>query len=546
MGVALLLSAGPVFGQFTVEPMKLEIQVTPGKIVKSLVRIRNADPNERHTIDLTVVELTQSEDGAWAIVEPNDPNSPYDVSKLSSCSSWISMASNSVTLDPLQVLPLELTLRVPRGIRGFYTAGILATIRPRAVTEVVMSVRFLVPVVIEVEGRTIRPNVQATSVGMEFVPAGAAGPATTRVSMGIENTGGTFSRLIPMVRVWSFVGGHWRVITTKEFEETGIIPGAKLNLKANLQKSLPSGKYKIAGLLYVDGRPTKRVEKEIDFTGDPKVSRVAADAPLDLDPLDLTIDGLPGSVRTGTIKVSNGANETVNIQATLTLPGVLASTVVGEVRGQDLDCTRWLKIVPERFTLQGEGGRQTVQVIATMPDPAATHPCYYSILSLWATYPDGQRAGATTTPICVRNSNILAQPEAQGLRVDIQDMGQSKFLIAAKFGNFKTIHFAPITVKAAIIPTTGIAATTGIPRASIFLSGNDEVWLPFEQRQFSDVMDFSAIPADTYLLRARLEYAPKLYAVYDKLIQVSVEGDQRIVRTLATQPELGENIKVNW
>jgi hypothetical protein len=236
----------------------------------------------------------------------------------------------------------------------------------------------------------------------------------------------------------------------------------------------------------------------------------------------------------------------VNIQATLTLPDVLASTVVGEVRGQDLDCTRWLKIVPDRFTLQGEGGKQNVQIIAMMPDPAATHPCYYSLLSLWGTYPDGQRAGATTTPICVRNSNVLAQPEAQGLRVDIQDLGKSNYLVAARFGNFKTIHFAPITVKAAVIPTTGVAATAGIPRASIFLSGNPGIILPFETRQFSGAMDFSGMPADTYLLIGRLEYAPGQFARCQKLIQVSIEGEQRIVRTIGTQVELGENVKVNW
>jgi len=543
IGAALLASAGPAFAQFTVEPMKVELQVTPGKIIKSLVRIRNADPNEMHTIDLRMVELTQSEEGSWAIVDPNDPNTG-DVSKLSSCSSWIRMNSNSVTLDPLQVLPLELTLRVPRGIRGFYTAGILASIRPRPeLTGVVLDVRFLVPVVVEIEGRSVRPKVESTDVGMEFVQASGAGQATTLVSMRMENNGETFSRLRPVVRVWSFSGGHWRVITTTEFTETGIIPGAKLNLKASLHKSLPAGKYKVAGMTYVDGRPTKRVEKEIDFAGDPQVKQVAADAPLDLDPGEIVIDGLPGAVRTGTIKVFNAASETVNIRVALGLPSYLQSTVVGDVRGQDLDCTGWLKVVPEQFTLQGEGGRQNLQVIANMPNPSATHPCYYTLLALWGTYPDGQRAGVTTMPICVRNTNIPADPNAQGLRVDIQDLGQSNFLIAARFGNFKTIHFTPITAKAAVIPTTGAG---GIPRASIFLSGDPSLMLPFETRQFSGVMDFSALPADTYILMARLEYAPKTYAYCPKLIQVSVEGDQRVVRTLGTQAELGEKVEVKW
>lgn len=543
IGMALLVCTGPAFGQFTVEPMKIELQVTPGKIFKSVIRIRNADPNQMHTIDLTMVELTQSREGSWAIVDPNDPNTG-DVSKLSSCNSWIRMNSNSVTLDPLQVLPLELTLRVPRGIRGFYTAGILASIRPRPdTTGVVMNMRFLVPIVVEIEGRSIRPKVESTDVRMRFVQASGAGAATTVVSIDIDNNGETFSRLRPVVRIWSYAGSHWRIITTTDFPETGIIPGAKLTLESSIHKSLPKGKYKIAGITYVDGRPTKRVEKEIDFAGDPKVSQVAADAPLELDPGEIIIDSLPGSIRAGTIKVYNAANETVNVRVALGLPSYLQSTVVGNVRGFDLDCTQWLKVVPEQFTLQGEGGRQNLQVIASMPNPSATYPCYYSLLALWGTYPDGQGAGVTTMPICVRNTNIQSDPEAQGLRIDIQDLGQSNFLVAARFGNFKTIHFDPITAKAAVIPTTG---TGGIPRASIFLNGDPGLMLPFEVRQFSGVMDFSTLPADTYILRARLEYAPGTYAYCNKLIQVSIEGDQRIVRILGTQDELGQKVEVKW
>lgn len=541
--IAFLASAGPAMAQFTVEPMKVELQVTPGKIFKSVIKIRNADPNETHTIDLKMVELTQSLEGSWAIVDPNDPNTG-DVSKLSSCSSWVRMNNNSVTLSPLQVLPLELTLRVPRGLRGFYTAGILASIRPRPdTTGVVLNVRFLVPIVVEIEGKTVRPKVESTNVGMQFVQASGSGAATTLVSINIENNGETFSRLKPIVRIWSYAGNHWRIITTTEFQETGIIPGAKLDLKANIHKSLPKGKYRIAGITYVDGRPTKRVEKEIEFAGDPKVNQVAADAPLDLEPAEIVIDTLPGSMRAGTIKVYNAANETVNVRVALGLPSFLQSSVVGEVRGFDLDCTQWLKIVPEQFTLQGEGGRQNLQVIASMPNPAATHPCYYTLLALWGTYPDGQGAGVTTMPICVRNTNIQAEPYATPLRVDIQDLGQSNYLIAARFGNFKTIHFTPITVRAAVIPTTGAG---GIPRASIFLNGDPSLMLPFETRQFSGVMNFSSLPADTYILLARMEYAPKTYEYCRKLIQVSIEGDQRIIQVIGTQPELGEKVEIKW
>lgn len=549
---ALLASAGPAFGQFAAEPMKLEIQVTPGKMISSIVNLRSYNQEATVPLDLSVVELNQSEDGQWLVVDPNginDPNSPsfgFDMSRLSSCKNWVRLDKSTVTLDPLQVVPVEVTLRVPRGLRGFYTAGIVVSMTSRSNLPgigVSMTMQLLVPVIIEIEGRAVQPRIEATDVGMEFTPAGGAGKATATVSMRIDNNGNTFSRLHPIVRVWSFSGGYWRVITTKEFGEQGIIPGAKLNLKANLNKSLPAGKYRLAAELYVDGRRGKRVQKEVDFVGDPKIKQVAADKPLDVEPLDITIESLPGATRTGTVKVLNGADATVNVRTALGLPPVLQRTVVGDVKGEDLDCTSWLKVIPDQFTLQGEGGRQNLQIIAVMPNPVATHPCYYAMLALWATYPDGQQAGVTTMPICIRNTNIQAQPKADGLKININDLGQSKFLVAATFANQETIHFAPITVRAAVLQTSD---ASGVPRTGAYLSGDPGLMLPFEIRQFSGVLDFSSLPADTYQLVGRLEYAPNKFARTNKIIRVSIEGGQRVVQTIGTQQELGENVEIKW
>lgn len=552
IGAALLAAAGPALGQFAVEPMKLEVQVTPGKIISSVINLRSFTADATVPINLSVVELSQSEDGQWLVVDPNginDPNSPsfgFDLSRLSSCKDWVRLSTNAVTLDPMQGIPLEVTLRVPRGLRGFYTAGIVASMTSRSRMPgigVGVVMQLLVPVIVEIEGRATTPRIEATDVGMEFVAGGGAGPATTRVSMRIDNNGGTFSRLHPIVRVWSLSGGYYRVITTKEFGEHGIIPGAKVNLKANLNKSLPSGKYKLAAELYVDGRRTKRVQKEVDFAGDPRVTQVAADKPLDLEPLDITIESLPGATRTGTVKVFNGADTTVHVRTALGLPTVLQRTAVGDIKGEDLDCTGWLRVIPDQFTLQGEGGRQNLQIVATMPNPVATHPCYYTLLALWATYPDGQSAGVTTMPVCVRNVNIQAQPQADGLMMKINDLGQSKFLVAATFANQKTIHFAPITVRAAAIQTTD---PSGVPRTSAYLGGDNSLMLPFEMRQFSGVLDFSSLPADVYQLVGRLEFAPNQFARTNKIIQVSIEGGERVVRTIGTADELGENVEVKW
>ena len=551
VGMVLLISSYPTFGQFTVQPMKLELAVTPGKLVKSALSIHSFDPNEVYTINMSVVELSQSEDGSWAVIEPNDltdPNSEFygfDISKLSSCKDWISVMPKSFELAPMGTRPVELDLRVQRGVRGFFGAGIIATTSPmQGVGDVSVVLRFVVPIIVEIQDRPMRPRVRATDVGMEFNPATGLNQARTTVTMDIENTGGTFSRIKPGVRIWSFSGGHWRVITTTEFQETGIIPGAKLKLKTDIRKRLPKGKYKAAGILYVDGRRTPRVDKEIDFVGDPSVTQVGADAPLDLDPFDVTIEGLPGSTRTATLKVINASDETVNIRTAIGLPNILQLGSLGDVKGEDLDCTRWLSITPEQFTLSGEGGQQTVRIVSELPDTSMPYPCYFSLLALWASYPDGQQAGVTTTNICVRNNAIEAEPSAVALKLIPQDLGESKYLVVARFGNYGLVPFVPIRIKTALSMVTGAAA--GMNRASMFMTGNPNLMLPFETRDYSGVLDLSYVPADRYRLGAAMEYAPGQWAPKQMAVRISIEGERRIVDIEGVEEELNELVEIKW
>jgi hypothetical protein len=547
IGLVLLIYSYPTFGQFTVQPMKIELAVTPGKLIKSELNVQSFDPNEQYTIYVSVVELSQSEDGAWAIIEPNDPKDPnspfygFDISKLSSCRDWVSLRPNNFELPPMGVVPIELTLRVQRGIRGFFGAAILVTTSPmRGVGDVSVVLRFVVPIIVEVQDRPIRPRVQATDLGMDFIPSSGEYPARTAVSMRIENTGGTFSRIKPGVRIWSFSEGHWKVITTTDFQETGIIPGAKLNLKTEIRKSLPKGKYKAAGILYVDGRRTPRIEKEIDFVGDPTVTKIGADAPIDLDPIDVTIDGMPGSTRTATLKVFNASDETVNIRTAMGLQNILQLGALGDVKGEDLDCTRWLKVTPEQFTLSSEGGQQTLRIVAEMPDALMIYPSYFSLLALWASYPDGQQAGVTTTNICVRNNSVDAEPAAVALKLTVQDLGESKYLVVARFGNYGLVSFVPIRVK------TALSMANGMNRSSMFMTGNPNLMLPFETRDFSGVLDLSYIPADRYRLGAAMEYAPGVWADKQMAVRISIEGERRIVDIEGVEEELNELVEIKW
>jgi len=175
-----------------------------------------------------------------------------------------------------------------------------------------------------------------------------------------------------------------------------------------------------------------------------------------------------------------------------------------------------------------------------MPETAAIHPCYYSLLALWATYPDGQKAGVTTTNICVKNKLVETEPAAAALKLTLQDLGESNYLVVARFGNYGMIHFVPIRVKAAL------TMANGINRASTFMMGNPNLMLPFETREFSGVLDLSYVPADVYALAAAIEYAPGLWAPKQMAVRVSIEGERRIVQILGIEEELSELIEVQW
>lgn len=536
MLLGLLVFGGPAYGQFIVQPMRLDIGTPPGRTVNTAIDLDNLNTNSTTTIDLRLVDLSQWKDGSWQIIEPG---SDFDTSKLSSCREWITLSADSVELGPLRRVPVVVTLKVPPAIRGFYAAGIIASMRPRPdATGLVITVRFLIPIIVEIQGYVMHHRLDLSDVGMEFKPESSESPATTLVKLRVANTGGTYCRLDPIARVWGFWGGHWREVTKTEFKQTGIIPGVELNLDNDIERSLPPGKYRLRGTLYVDGRRTKVIEKEIEFAGDPTVKRVATDAALDVNPTEVVIDSLPGATRTDVIRIFNASDDTVNVATSLTLPPSLRGVALsgGEVKGDDLDCSDWVKIVPERFRLR-RGGRQNLRIIAQLPNPGETHHCYYTLLGLRATYTDGQNAGTTMAHICVTNQKAEGNPRAQAERLNIAREKESTYRIAARFSNVGDTHFKP-QCGAAIIRPPNVRMT------SILLSGKSSLMLPLEVRDFSGIFDFTDFPEGIYRIVAALEYAPGQVATRDLAIQVSRKEGQKVVEI--PTPEALDKIGVKW
>lgn len=530
--IAVFILAGPAFGQgrlgFMVKPMKMEFSARAGQTVEKVLELRNTT-TAASIIDLKLVELTQNENGHWRSIEEGED---VDRAGLYSCKDWVNLSGvDSVEVGPLTMATVTVKVRPPAGSRGFYLAALLASTRPTtrgAVTReritIPVSFRFLIPLLVDLQGRPMRQKIELSDVGMTFREQSQTEPAATLVSMSIENNGRTYSRLAGSVMIKKLSAGHWRKVTIAEFKEVSIIPGVKLNLKSDIGRSLPSGKYRLTGQLYVDGRRTKPLEKEIDFVGDPSVTRLAVDAALELPPI-VSITSIPGATRTTVLRVDNTSEEGVEIGTAALMPPSLKNIALGELKGDELVCAEWVKITPEKFTLRG-GGRQNIRIITRMPRAEQMQANYYALLGLRATYPDGSSAGETTTLLNVGNKQVEAKPAIQPMKLALAAGEEAnKYVVAGRFGNVGNVHITP---RCSATITTALGGTV----ARILLAGKLGLMLPLEARDFSGVVDFSGVDAGTYSLNAILEYAAGETVATAIPIRVSVEDGRRVVEII--------------
>ncbi len=544
--VIVLLAGSSAFGQFLIQPVRLQVPVQPGKRFQTEIKLENLSRLATETVGLRIVDITQDVNGLWDDIERDEPG--IDRSTLRSCADWLRLEQDSAEVSPGGVFPLKVLIEVPPGMRGYYFAAIMARSAPR-VQEVEGQVattilEYLVPVILEAQGRIMRHEVELTGVGLEFQQQTPTKAAATMVTLDVENGGGTFSRLQGLTRIWAQSNGHWRKITEAQFLDLGIIPGAKLHLKQDVGRPLGSGKYKVEGYLYVDGRRSGQVQKEFEFAGDPRVAitRNSSDA-LDLESKDLLLETNPGSVRVGQLPVIDASDEAVTVTATVSLPEHMQGAVgAGGVAGESFGCSDWVTVEPQQFSLVGHG-TQNLRVVAKMPNPPATVLAnYYAIIKLTATYADGKPGGVTMARLCVRNRMVKPTPQIGNLVWTVAQSSPSRYLALARFINNGDLHVLPKCRAALINPLDGSVWT----RLVLTSEGPESqgMLLPMDTRNFSGVLDVSNVAVGLYRLIALLEY-PGGSAMKSIAIEV-VDGPTGKVANVLPGDRVAEPVNVKF
>lgn len=533
----VLVVCGSAFGQFMVQPMRIDLPTYPNRRTVTTFALENQSTSSETSVDLRLLDMTQDLTGMWQTVEPDalviaDPNGArwvnvgtedqpvrVDISRMRSCLSWLTLEEDTVNLRPLQRKVMNLWVRVPAGVLGHYCAALVAQTRVTVDddtgirTPVVL--QFLIPVIINVQGRAMRDEIKLIDADLTFREADGRNPSATLVNLRVNNEGGTYVRVVGVVRVHGERGGHWQRITEMEYPDTGIIPGVNINLQQDVGQALPPGKYRLDAALYINSRRAGTVLKEIDFTGDGRVKDFVVSAALDLDPREVPIEVSPGATRTTILKVANASEDPVTVDAALLLPDhMTVRAFVDEqgnnIRGQDFGCVDWVTIEPTQFTLRGYG-RQNLKIISRMPNLPNPLPHYYSTVRLRATYGSGQVAGTTDGLIYLNTTRVeglKGTPRIKDGSLTFSESMPSRYIVTAMFSNIGDTHILP---RCRVLLTEVAAGAAGLTWRDVEMSGAPYEqrgnMLPLEERRFTAVLDVASVPPGNYYLTAVLQYA---------------------------------------
>lgn len=522
----------PVFAMaqgFMVKPMKMEIAARTGETTEVALELQNTSAEGAKTLDLSLVELAQAPSGAWVILEGEAATKQADSEpNPANCIKWLSLSASTVNVDPVKAETVQVKVKVPPRASGTYYAGVIAQTRPPAgATGLKIVVRFLIPVIVEIQGRPERQKINFNDLEMAISPKTEGKPLGTTLLAKIDNDGRTYSRIKGNVKLTYQTHGHWQTVGTSDIREVGILPGSKLALPSELTRGLPSGKYKLLGTVFVDGRRLKPIEKEIDFTGDPSVTKLTVDTALMVDPAEIVVAGAPGAVRTASVKIENTSDEAVEVVAATAVPPPLRGVALGETKGDDFSCAAWMEMNPAKFTLR-PGGKQSLRLTAKTPADAQAIAAYFATLSLHATYPDGQSAGETQALVIVENKKVEPKPQAQVMKVTLAAGEANQYIVQTRLGNTGNCRFMPRGL-------VSVIGDGGKPAVEASISGTDTDMLPLETRDGSSVLDFEKVDPGSYILKVGVDCGTGQGAFEQLSIRVSVEDGQKVVTVITPE-----------
>jgi hypothetical protein len=243
-------------GGLGLRPMRLELEVTPGK-PKTASFMIEAPPSDVDIRGRLILSLTD-----WTI-QQDTSISYFDAgTQPSSASSWIAFSPADLTITSGQERMIRVTADPPIGTPpGVYTSGIFVQERPPAKQpqpgEQLMFYRFRYLVTLYVIVQPVRRQGEAVDVQLITDARGM------HLTSQLKNRG--TSHLRPYIN-WIVRSDKNEIISQKNVEATVLLPAGTNNESLQLQDALPPGRYDIeAQVDFHDGGPIQALKRSVEI-----------------------------------------------------------------------------------------------------------------------------------------------------------------------------------------------------------------------------------------------------------------------------------------
>ncbi len=505
----LVLSETLLAQGYMVRPMRMEFSARPGQKGVLPFEVRQTDPDaEGVSLEVQLHHLGQTPGGSWRTVPAEEP------APEQTCRPWLTLSTNRVQLAPMAGTTLEVPIEIPLAARGSYSAALTFQTRRETAGTFAMNFRFVVPVIVHVQGRAVRQDVQARSLELEYQSDPEGGPGHTAAIFSVANEGLTYVRVVPQIAVRAEIEGRDVLIAELDAREVGILPATTLDLAFAVPRPLPAGTYRLEGNLTVDGRRIRPFSATQEFAGDPRAKVLRAGAGLLVDPLEVTIAAAPGATRTATVQVTNNATDPIEVTATPGLPDALSGVIRGERLGTDFSAAGWIRVAPPRTVIPGNSTRP-VRLVASLPRSSELLPEYYADLLVQATYRDGSPAGQAGA-LVVLDSGIASDPAAQVADVRLSSGGAGTAIVSASLVNTSDIRYEP-TCRLVLLNDRGEEVDRQL------LEGDPGPLLPLGRRRYSAMVDLGRYAAGNYTMRIVCQHGAST-SRHDVLLRITEQG----------------------
>lgn len=515
-GFSVLASMQSLAQSVMVKPTRIETTGRPGQILNGSIEISSLIHDSNQRVDIGVLDLTQDGEGRSLIAAP-ELLSASPLLRKRSCSSWVKTIVPSVELPPLGSSTVRYEVRVPPSATGFFCAGIIVQTRPpESQGTVSIVLRFLIPLIIQVDGPLVRNNVDIVGSGLAYEKLKEDSPYQTFAYSRVTNSGQRYSKVGGKLGISKLDAGRWRFITEVPIDERGVMPGSTIRLKADLGRNLPSGHYKVESRLVASGKPLKALTQEVDFVGDPNVSLVAADASLEIQPPRLQTDAGPGAMRRSYLTIKNPNENPIVISASVEQPKQLKGVAAGEMTGDHISCHDYIDIQPATFTLKS-GNERKLAVNVSLPKDVSAKPFFYGNIHFRTRYEDGQEAGSADVLFIAENKKVKTAPKlvpSGPLALAMDDDG--KYSVLAVFANIGDMHLEP-KCNLEVVGALGMGTEDQIE-----MTREEGLVLPLSFARFNGTLDLKNLDLGVYTLKAVAKYADQ-EAVQSQVVKV-VDG----------------------